>query len=467
MTSLQSLQSPVAPQVIRKRGRPSKPYRTTWGEEVHGLYRSTVRSNQWRVIATGERFTAHDEKVAVHIFHQKMKDHQATVAIPVGTMTDEGWEDRMPAPQELNTDLAGSLGSSINPDGSTTLTQQISEAKIWAWVREQLINRPEYVAKMTGIPEIARLRYLPLPKPPITLEELFTAYTQKNGSTRETKETARRVWGRFVKFMDARTTNDLTTEKLQLFAAHTEKTIDAPATRKFYYSKIKSVIAFGLKCGMDAEQIRATLDRTKVLWTSGHIPAPQPKPISKKDFHALLEFANTPPWNVWRGWLLVGLNLCLHIGEVCELKWAEFDLNKGTYVAIRGKTKAHRIPRAATLWPETVQVLKELKANTIGQSPYLFNSNRGTRYTRVARVDSFKDFKDAAGIPYVTFDSIRDASYTAACQLCPDERWARLLAGHRSPGLQDSYVLRSLHIVKPACDAVYAAFGPFPKTKTK
>jgi hypothetical protein len=59
---------------------------------------------------------------------------------------------------------------------------------------------------------------------------------------------------------------------------------------------------------------------------------------------------------------------------------------------------------------------------------------------------------------------IRDGAYTAACQAPGvEEKWARLLAGHRSHGLQDSYVMRNPAIVRPACEAVYAAYGPFPR----
>jgi hypothetical protein len=59
-------------------------------------------------------------------------------------------------------------------------------------------------------------------------------------------------------------------------------------------------------------------------------------------------------------------------------------------------------------------------------------------------------------------DDIRDGGYSAACAASGvDEKFARLLAGHRSHGLQDNYVSRNPAIVKPACDAVYSVYGPF------
>jgi integrase len=150
----------------------------------------------------------------------------------------------------------------------------------------------------------------------------------------------------------------------------------------------------------------------------------------------------------------------MHIGEVCEVKWEEIDMQKGTYCTIRAKTEAHRIPRAATLWPETLAALEAMPRK--GASPYVFTSAIGMKYNRNKRVNTFKEFRDAAKLPHITFDSLRDGAFTAACRLCSDERWARVLAGHRSPGLQDSYVLRSPEIVRPACDAVYREYGPFP-----
>ena len=466
---------PASPNASKKPthyGRPSKPYRTSWGEEVLGLYRNPARLGYWRVVATGESFTEHDERRAIHRFREMTRAQTALVNIPLHTIPPadqiSSVDPNVQTAPEFNTAteevLKGMLDTEEGPNGEIIYLQRVDEVKLWAWVRQQLINQPEYVAKMTGIPEVAGLRYLPLPKAPIKLAELFTVYESRNGGKDETKAATRRIWDLFIKHTEAVVLDDLTTAKLQAYVDTIEKSVTAPGTRKLYYSKIKTVIAFGLKCGLNAEQIRAALDRAKVLWTSQRIAAPKPTPISRKDFHALLDFTNTHPWGVWRGWLLVGLNLCLHIGEVCELTWDEFDFNggtTGTYCCIRAKTEEHRIPRAATLWPETIEVLRELKAGP-RKGPYVFTSHYGTFYNRNKRVNSFKEFRDAAGLPYITFDSIRDGAYTAACQLCPDERWARLLAGHKSPGLQDSYVLRNPEIVRPACEAVYKAYGPFP-----
>ena len=66
-------------------------------------------------------------------------------------------------------------------------------------------------------------------------------------------------------------------------------------------------------------------------------------------------------------------------------------------------------------------------------------------------------------MPHVKWSHLRDGAYTAAATAIGVEgKLARLLAGHKAYGLQDKCVLRNPHIVRPACDAVYNAYGPFP-----
>ena len=421
----------------KRRGRPSRAYRSTIdGKEVHGLYR-LPGSNRWRIVATGERFTEADERRAIQRFRDW--EAQGTVAVPitVEAVYPAGVSDR------------------IRYEHGQTLSTEF-----WKWLRELLISQPEFVAKNTGLPEVAGLRHLEIPREPLQLSAVWDAYAIHNGGKPATKAATKRTWDHFVHQTEAATMADLTTERLMAYRAKTEAEVPSPGTRKLYYSKVKTVLAFGLKVGLDNTQIRAALDRAKVLWTAQRTPAAKPAPISKEDFHALLAATETYPWQVWRAWLLVGLNLAMHIGEVCELRWNEIDLEKKTYCSIRGKTEAHRIPRAATLWPETVAALKALPR----KPEYVFTSHYGTKYNRNKRVNSFAEFRDAAKLPHITFDTLRDGAYTAAVRNC-EEKLARLLAGHRSPGLQDSYVLRNPAIVKPACDAVRRIYGPFPRPK--
>jgi hypothetical protein len=57
----------------------------------------------------------------------------------------------------------------------------------------------------------------------------------------------------------------------------------------------------------------------------------------------------------------------------------------------------------------------------------------------------------------VSFGCLKDSAYTIACRKV-EEKFARVLAGHKAEGLQDNYVLRNPEFVRPACDAVYAEY---------
>src|SRR6185437_4614683 len=114
-------------------------------------------------------------------------------------------------------------------------------------------------------------------------------------------------------------------------------------------------------------------------------------------------------------------------------------------------------PRAAVLWPETLAALTTISR----QGPYVFTSRHGTRYNKNTRVNDFREFRKKAELPdTVTFDTLRDGAYTAACHGTSDDRQAKVLAGH-SAGMSDNYVLRNPGFVEAACKAVYSAYGPF------
>ena len=316
---------------------------------------------------------------------------------------------------------------------------------------------PDLAAQKLRIPQIATLKSLHLPPEPLLISTIIREYETKNPRKGKSKKEALAPFHALIKFSQAVKVEDLTTEVLQRWKAHIEETIDGADTRAAYYSRVRGVIRFGLKVGMNSKQIEETLMRMHVLWT----PAPRghvnPTPISPEDYCKLLKAGG----DKWRAWLLCGLNLCMHLDEVCQVKWAELDLNRGTYASIRTKTQRKRIPQAATLWPETIAALRAIPRR--GQSPFVFTSSHGTRFNRNSRGNEFADLRRAAGVTTVSnkgapvsFDWLRDGAYTAAIRAPGvDERFARIMAGHKSPGLEDNYVLRNPEIVRSACDAVY------------
>ena len=106
---------------------------------------------------------------------------------------------------------------------------------------------------------------------------------------------------------------------------------------------------------------------------------------------------------------------------------------------------------------ETVEALKQLPRR--GNGPFLFTSPRGTRYNKNTKINDFKDFCGKCAVKGVTFSHLRDGAYTAASHdRKVEDKYARLLAGHKNAGLSDKYVLRHPEIVRPATDAVYRSY---------
>jgi integrase len=258
-----------------------------------------------------------------------------------------------------------------------------------------------------------------------------------------------KLFKEFARVTGATLLNDLTQANIKEYRDFVEKTVDAPSTRKWQYGQVKSVLAFGLKDGIDAAQIRVALDKCKVLWVGEKMPAAKPCPMSPADFRALL--AGTD--DKWRAILLLGLNLCLHLGEVTALKWESF---LGDYYSTaREKTG---VARGAVLWQET----KDAMAKLPRKGPYVLTSCHGTRFNRNGITNEFLKLRRQLGVAKdLTFEGVRDGAYTAALQSC-EEKIVRVLAGHKSAGQLDSYVLRDPACTRPAVAAVHKVYGPFP-----
>jgi hypothetical protein len=118
-----------------------------------------------------------------------------------------------------------------------------------------------------------------------------------------------------------------------------------------------------------------------------------------------------------------------------------------------------RIVLTGQRFTESDETLKALEGVKRTGSKYTFVSARGTRFNARGQWKPQEKLRTAANVPDVQLDDIRDDSYSAACSAPGvDERFARLLAGHRAHGYQDRCVKRHPAIVRPACDAVRAHY---------
>jgi len=412
---------------MARRGRKPTHFVTSTGQTIVGLIKQ--KDGRYRILATGQKFRADSESEALYKFRK---------------LTDEDGNDRKPVGATAKTWF----------DGDSMWMKTVRSPDYYTFIREEILADPREFARKVNLPGLAMIDLTAIPQGQITIAQLIENYQQQSPSTEKTKREAVAALNQLKDQALAEFVNDLSVDKLTAYRQSLEGL--SAGSQAAYFSRVKAILAFGLKIGMDQMQLRAALDRCRVLWTSSPVAPMQPHPISREHFHALLGAAN----EVWRARLLLAMNACMYIADLSAIKWSEIDLNKKALVTIRGKT---RIPRVAYLWPETVEALQKLER----RGPHIFTSRDGTAYHRSSLGCQFDKLRTAANVPNsVKFADIRDGSYTAAACAATDPRWAKVLAGHSS-GMEDHYVLRDVAKVKPACDAVHKAYGPFPASATR
>jgi hypothetical protein len=304
-----------------RRGRVLESYTPQEGPPIRGLRR--CRDGRWRVhLPSGQRvrFTERDENKAIARAKALLAAERPAIEVPLeitsiprgGSLVEAAFAAATPRKLKLK----------FRAGAPPTASAAVDASGFWEAVRNELITRPAHAAAMTGIPALANLTHMPVPQPSLLLTNLITTFKTHNPSSDKAKSEAVKPLQRLIDHAGARTLVDLTTEKLLAFRAsiETDPRLRSASTRVAYFGRIKGIIRFGLKIGLDAVQIRAALDRCKVPWTAAPLPHVEPRPISREHFHTLLNAAAS---GTWRAWLLVRLNLCLHIEEVCGLRWAE------------------------------------------------------------------------------------------------------------------------------------------------
>lgn len=437
--------------------RPTKPFFAPWLEKhITGLCQ--LPDGRWRINATGERFRAENDREAVAMFFQKTDQPspgQIFIGETVGTSTQgkTTWDGAVLKRSSAEQRATGVRFSWTSDGTKLNAGVWVPQELLYRWMAKELLKRPEHCARMTGIKALTSLADLPAPVPPLKLKALLQLYCKHADVQRASMRDARKTFEDFLTITKAVTLADLTTETLAAYRDLIRSRVKSPGTMQAYFGRVKWIIAFAKSEGENAAQIDAALSRMAVLKALRDKRVHVPTPISAVQFRALQEAA-AKEYPQWQARLLLMLNLCLHFDEALDLEWGDFDLEKGTFCTRRNKRG--RVIRAATLWKETLALLSSIRPTG---SPYLFVSARGTRFNARGQWKTWHKLRNAAGYPAVQMDDIRDGAYSAACAAPGvDEKFARLLAGHRSHGLQDTYVARNPALVKSACDAVYAAY---------
>jgi integrase len=439
-------------------GRRPKHYITSNRETIVGL--SSLGNGRWRINLDGphkgRRFNERDERLAV-LKYRQIVGIDPMVTMPIASIPANHPTEQMESQEThpAHAELSASIDSVIDADGNVVFVQNVRETRMWAWCRDQIIADPINAAKRLGLPAIANLDFTMKSLTPIKLATLIDTYNQHSTANWRTRGQARSAVRRLRDITGAETIQDMTTAALMEFRDKINSQL-RPAGAAQVFAKIKAVFSFGLKHGLDANQISPALARLKTLYAPPSTSEAKPQPISPGELHRLLAVADVE----WRAILMLSLNMALYLEDVCTLQWKDFDLQAGTYSAGRKKTKVIRV---GWLWKETVEAIKALPRK--GQSPLLFTSKTGLRFNASSKYDTYKSLKERAGVT-ADFSGIRDGAYSAAAAVC-DEKTAKLFAAHRFTGLMDAYVQRRPELVKAAADAVYAAYFPAPTNSAK
>lgn len=125
----------------KKRGRKSIPYKASDGSTIDGLYKCP--DGRWRINATGEKYTCHDEALAISRFRQfQSKQKRAVAELPL-----------MGASEQI---LLAQKGNVLDLDEVEFVDiGQVQEAALVQWARRQMIQRPHWFAEQTGFPGLA------------------------------------------------------------------------------------------------------------------------------------------------------------------------------------------------------------------------------------------------------------------------------------------------------------------------
>lgn len=330
-------------------------------------------------------------------------------------------------------------------------------------LRNLILSDPSAAALELNIPELAYFAQLrPPPDPTMTLSELGEKYVTEKRNKRgrhltfKHQNLSRFWWGEFLGFVNVTLATQITEKHIDEYNRLIMGRFDegmSPTYVKHRFGKIKAVLAFGVKQGIDTEVLEKVL---KTCIRKLDAPAPLPpdaNPISPEHFHSLLTLANIRQKAI----LLTALNLCLKSGEIADLNKEDIDFEKQTLVTTRNKTGTTRV---GVLWNETIEAIQNYLAKAPHKQPQLFNSRMGTRLVSKEIGQIVVQLRRRLKIPEdVNFDTIRDGAYTAAIEGGADLLHTKLLAGHKV-GMSDQYVRRNPRMVKDACEAIYAKYFP-------
>jgi integrase len=467
--------------ITKKAGRPKHIHRTANGTQIVGLMR--LKDGRWR--ASGpEKFTFSeaDEGRAVARFYEWQSRQQNTkLLIPAATARSgdaEGVRRAITAvvkpakrkPFSAIEEWHEAFVPALYPTGGTTplrlevtddgrllfYDKPINADAFWPWLAQLLLKQGQLAAKMTGIEQLGYLGIVERPAPSPTLDEIGKLYAKKQGLSANEASRSRLFWKEFCEAVGVTTVRELTHDLVHVYENKILSSKYSPKSILHRVRKVRTILAHGVKRGKGVEDCRRALDCTAGIEVKKAQPL-DPKPIEVATFWKMYRAATDAGDATFAAMMLAALNCAMYAGEVAALRWEEIDLKAAELVTRRPKTGVSRV---AIIWPETVKALKALPR--VGE--FVFNT-KVRSYTVFSVLEKWRVYREALKLPAdVVFGQIRDASYSIACRSSNLDQ-ARILAGHRLPGMADSYVRRRPDFVKDACLAIHEAFHVRTKAK--
>ena len=442
---------------IGKRGGPQPKYvKGRDGLMIVGLSLHKPSGRYYATHAKPRKYFGTDFDEAVARFRAWEADRNGRTLIPV----------RIPDPTEPAKVRLGKLPEPALPDGPfpasdvgkvrTTAYSMLDEGALYDWAGQAIRADKVKFAQRTGIAAIAWIDDIKPPEPSPSLRQIGKLYFDKRKKLSEHWGRKQQLfWNQFVDVVGNRTVRDVTADDIRRYHDAVwdefERESRSPTFVAHRLQAVRTILRHALKQGCDAVNVRRLLDLAE-RFEYPKKNGVDPRPISLDDFRQLLEASSVK----WKALLLLSLNAALYPSEAAAVMKKHVDLDTGTLRMLRGKTS---VPRVACLWPRTVTAIREHQQAKPHQSEYLFVNMNGSPYNANHITRNFRRIRSKAGLPEnVTFEQIRDAAVTAAAEAGCELTAVQALAGHRTPGITDAYLLRRPDLTRRACELIETAF---------
>jgi integrase len=397
---------PVRRMTKVKQGRKRKDFKDpATGLPVVGLSRMT--DGRWRIIGTQTRFT--ESNVAKAIEHyRKLTDGETDAQV-----------------------YARTAGRNQKP---MTVDQW------WEYAAKEIMARPQWVAKKTGVEWIAYGPDIQPPTPLPSFKELQKLWWDNAKVKNEERRKVRDAWNDFVETTGIAGLKDITPPMAVKYRDAVHESGIGGKTQLHQFNRVRRLLRFTKDRAVAVAEMSRCLDVLSLLKPSESTISLDPRPIEPADFTALLDKAEGDN----RAMVLLMLNAAMYLQEVIRVEWDE--LRDGCLITHRAKNG--QVVRVAVLWPETVAALAAVKR----RGDFVFIAAHGEALGISGAGKRFRALRKAAGVS-ATAAQLRDGALTAAASANVNKQLCDVLAGHRS-GISDHYVKRNPKMVAPACEAI-------------